>query len=73
MKKIFAVTAISFPAISAFAQVKFTVPSLKDLQKYHMASVELNGSDMIRINYARFTGKSVEEETRYTRDQNITT
>jgi hypothetical protein len=73
MKRLFIVTLISLLSISAISQSKFTVPSPTDLQKYQMTSVELNGSYLIQISYAKFLGKSIEEVAMYVGDQYIAT
>jgi hypothetical protein len=73
MKKLFTVTLISLFAIAGTAQDKFTVPFPDDFQKYQMASVELNGSYLIQISYAKSLGKSVEDVAVYVGDQYIAT
>ena len=73
MKRLLTVTLISLFTIAGIAQGKFTVPSPDALQKYQMASMELNGSYLIQISYAKSLGKSVEDVAIYVGDQYIST
>lgn len=70
MKKLVAILCVSmFAALELEAQVKFTVPSLTDIQKYQIAAVQWNGSYLIQISYAKSLGKSVEDVATFVADQ----
>jgi len=61
MKKLIVFLCVSLFALTVIGQVKFTVPTPTDAQKYQSAAWQWNGAYIAWINYGKSLGKSVED------------